>query len=360
MEALMFKPDWLQARSALEAWWCGEGLALSVTAPAETPHEDIASPGAPRDVEQQWLDSNYWDQHVRCSLSRTFWGGVAAPIYNTMVGGPGSLGLFLGCHGEPQPETMWYLPNIQTPEAHPPLKFDVANHWWKFHLEIIRLAQMHNEGRYLIGYPDLIENMDTLAQLRDSNALLEDLIEKPDWVLEKIDEINIAFFESFNALEEHLRDPWGGNSWSAFQLWAPGKMAKVQCDFSCMISPAMFQEFVVPALDRQCQWLEYSMYHLDGTQALRHLPALLKIEALNAIEWTPQAGLPGGGSPEWYGIYRDIKASGKAVQAIGVEVSEVLPLIEAVGPERMMILTHAATEQEARTLLRRIAWTGEC
>ena len=38
----------------------------------------------------------------------------------------------------------------------------------------------------------------------------------------------------------------------------------------------------------QCRWLDHSLYHLDGTQALHQLPALLAIEELDAIEWTPQ------------------------------------------------------------------------
>jgi hypothetical protein len=77
---------------------------------------------------------------------------------------------------------------------------------------------------------------------------------------------------------------------------------------------------------------------------------------LRAIEWTPQAGLPRGGSPEWYPLYRRIRAAGKSVQAIEVEPHEVEPLIEAVGPDGLLIQTRAATEQEARDLLARTGW----
>jgi hypothetical protein len=126
-----------------------------------------------------------------------------------------------------------------------------------------------------------------------------------------------------------------------------------------MISEAMFREFVVPALTKQCEWLDYSMHHLDGTQAMHHLDALLEIEALDAIEWTPQAGIPNGGSPQWYDLYRRIKAAGKSVQAIGVKPNEVEPLISAVGAEGLFIMTRAETESEARALLRRVGWKGD-
>jgi hypothetical protein len=114
-------------------------------------------------------------------------------------------------------------------------------------------------------------------------------------------------------------------------------MAKVQCDASAMFSPAMFERFVVPALTAQCDWLDYSIFHLDGHQCLCHLDHLLSIESLNAIEWTPDPTVPGGGSPEWYPLYRRILDAGKSVQAIGVRPNEVIPLLDAVGGPGMYI-----------------------
>ena len=85
---------------------------------------------------------------------------------------------------------------------------------------------------------------------------------------------------------------------------------------------------------------------------------LLEIEELDAIEWTPQAGIEGGGHPRWYDLYRRIKAAGKSVQAIGVKLDEIEPLIEAVGPEGLYILCWHDKEAEARALLRRCGWRG--
>jgi hypothetical protein len=123
-----------------------------------------------------------------------------------------------------------------------------------------------------------------------------------------------------------------------------------------MISPAMFRRFVAPALTEQCGWVDNALYHLDGTQALPHLDALLSIDTLKAIEWTPQAGIPQGGSPEWYSLYRKIRAAGKSVQAVSVAYDEVEPLIDAVGGEGMLINTWAPTESAARALLDRTGW----
>ena len=349
--ALLWKDDWPAARAALTAWWEHRGLALSVSAPKDEPWEAIPKPEE-RTPEYRWTNADYWKRSSIYYLSRTYFGGAAFPVLSTDIGGPGSLGLFLGAIGRPGPDTLWYDPVIKDPGAHPALQLNRGGEWWKRHFDLLEQGVRENHGRYLVGLPDLIENIDTLAQLRDGQTLLLDLLERPEWVKDQIAGINQCFFEAYDAMLPYVSDPWGGTTFTAFGLWGPGKVAKVQCDFSCMIGPDMFREFVVPALTEQCGWLDYSMYHLDGTTAVHQLDALLEIEPLDAIEWTPQTGLPGGGSPQWYDLYRRIKAAGKSVQAVGVEAAEVKPLLDAVGPEGMFIhVLPCASESEARELL---------
>jgi len=68
----------------------------------------------------------------------------------------------------------------------------------------------------------------------------------------------------------------------------------------------MFEQFVMPALTEQCDWLDYSMFHLDGHQCIPHLDLILSIDSLNAVEWTPDPQVPGGGNPRWFDMYRKI------------------------------------------------------
>ena len=304
MNELLWKPDWSLARQAFLDWWEHRGLALYITAPRAEPVEKLPEPRKPRDVEEQWTNVELWGQSAIYNMSRTFWGGVATPTFWSCIGGPGSLGLFLGAIGHPAADTLWYEPVISDPENYPPLKLDRNNIWWHRHMDLLRYGARESRGRFLVGLPDLIENIDTLAQVREGQFLLLDLMERPDWVKAKIAEINRAFFEAYDEMLAVTRDPWGGSAFAAFSIWGPGKVAKVQCDFSCMISAEMFREFVVPQLREQCRWLDYSLHHLDGTQAMHQLEPLLEIEELDAIEWTPQAGIEGGGHPRWYDMYR--------------------------------------------------------
>lgn len=351
--SLKWKPDWDAARENLVAWWQHRGTALCITAPREEPVEEAPEPRRPEDIVRAWTDPAYRCSRAEYEMSRTFYGGEAFPYFDTHIG-PGSLGTFLGSEPGFDERTVWYEPCITDPDAYGPIIFRTENNrWWRAHLALIEEGLRRARGRYLVGVPDLIENVDTLAAMRGTEPMLMDLIERPEWVKPRLVEINRAFFSTFEAMHARVRDEHGGNAFCAFRIWGPGRTAKVQCDFSCMISPEMFREFVVPPLAEQCQWLDWSMYHLDGTTAVQHLDALLEIEPLDAIEWTPQAGRPGGGSPEWYDLYRRIKAGGKSVQAVGVEPEEVLPLLDAVGPEGMFVMSHPKSESAARELLRK-------
>ncbi len=118
-----------------------------------------------------------------------------------------------------------------------------------------------------------------------------------------------------------------------------------------MFSPAMFEEFVVPSLAAQCTWLDNSMYLLDGHQCIPHIDLLLSIDALDAIEWTPDLKVPGGGDPFWYPIYRRILDAGKSVQAINVAPAQIVPLLDAIWSMGLYKMTQFNDEEEANALM---------
>ena len=57
-----------------------------------------------------------------------------------------------------------------------------------------------------------------------------------------------------------------------------------------MISPAMFERFVMPDLVACCDHLDHGFYHLDGKGEIPHLDLLLSIPRLRGIQWIPGDG----------------------------------------------------------------------
>jgi hypothetical protein len=98
--------------------------------------------------------------------------------------------------------------------------------------------------------------------------------------------------------------------------------------------------------------MDYSLYHLDGTDAIRHLDALLEIDELHAIEWTPEAGKPGGADPIWHDMYRKILQAGKSLQLVNLTPDEVMPLFKAIGHQGVYVMPDFQSTEEVEDLMR--------
>ncbi len=352
-------PNIEQAKKNHLAWWNRKGMVLNLKSPKRDAHpKDVL--GVSADPAARWTDLRVRCEGAEYDMAKTAYFADALPILGATFG-PGSLAEMLGAKPVYEPSTVWYEPCIADPEAYGPIRFDPKNNAsLDLHVRFVDEAMRRGGGRYMVAMSDLIENLDTLASLRGSEQLLLDLVERPRWVHRRQEEILQAFFEVFEIFYRKTRDGQGGNAF-IFDIWGPGKTCKVQCDMSCMLSPAMFKEFALPYFKAQCDRLDYSLYHFDGETAIQHLDLLLSIDSLDAIEWTPmgtfwsgtEAG-PSGGDPKWYDLYRRIKAGGKGVQAVGVKLEEVVPLIEAVGPEALYIVTYAPDEDAAQRLVEQV------
>ncbi len=352
----MWKSNWEQTKRRFIEWWDRKGLVVGMMGslrPEGLCHEPTARPPEPAYLRDAYVNAKLLACRIHRDLAHRAYPADILPIAKTDIG-PGSLALLLGSEPRFSPETVWFNPCLHEcdlPEQLPPLHFHEANAWWRVTEAILRECVRLGRGKYLVGCPDLVENIDILATLREPQRLMTDMIERPEWVERKVAEINEVWFDAYSRIYEIIRLDDGSSAYDAFRLWGPGKTAKVQCDASAMFSPDMFRRFVVPALREQCAWLDHSLYHLDGTQAICHLDALLEIEELDAIEWTPQAGIETGGHPRWYDMYRRILAAGKSLQVLHVRKEEIVPLLDAIGSDGVYLLTCCSDLDEAGEIL---------
>jgi 5-methyltetrahydrofolate--homocysteine methyltransferase len=86
----------------------------------------------------------------------------------------------------------------------------------------------------------------------------------------------------------------------------------LQSDFAYMISPRMFERFVMPDIAACCEVLDHAFYHLDGKGQIPHLDMLLSLERLRGIQWIPGDGQPPAES--WLPVLRRIRDAGKLCQ----------------------------------------------
>jgi hypothetical protein len=278
--------------------------------------------------------------------------------------GAGSLALYLGCEPEFAEYTIWFKECIKDNwNEVMPLKFNPENKWWKKHLEMIDKALELINGEFPVGIPDIVENVDILSAMRGPQKFCYDLIDEPDLMFELLRQLDDLYFRYYDDIYERVALKDGGSVYTVFQIWGPGKTAKVQCDFCAMMSPSQFRDFVVPSMRRQCKRLDSSIYHLDGPDAIKHLDALMEIEELDAVQWTPGAGKPDGGDESWYPIYDKVVDAGKA---LWIDIYQGSPdvwfekadkLVKRYGSKYLYLLFGEMDEREANDFLKKVAKT---
>lgn len=266
---------------------------------------------------------------------------LAIPDINTLP-----LALYLGTEPKFAPNTIWYEHTDISPDNDRDLIFSEDNHWYQNHIALFEESVKASRGEYLIGLPAVVPNLDVLVELRGAQNLLMDLVTDPEWVHEKLAQLNTVFQEVYSRMLPYCTDAKGWSTQGYFMFRGPGKVGLSHCDTASLISVQMFEEFVVPYLTEQCNFLDYSLYHVDGPDAVRSVDPLLEIPSLNALEFTPGPQVPSGGKPCWYDFYKKIKAAGKGVQAVEILPDEVEPLLDEVGPEGMYIMVEFETEEE--------------
>ncbi len=357
MHACTWKLNWGETRQHFTDWWRQEGLVIGAWTPPAAGGTQTAEPvpeWPPGDTRLHCTDVDRRARYCHAVLGRSCFGADILPVAESDIG-PGSLALALGCEPGFTPETVWFAPAFRdAPDVNalPPIRFNPESPWWQVHEAQLRRHKELSQGRYLVGFPDLVENIDILASLRDPQMLMLDMVENPEWVCRSVREINQAFFEGYMRLYDICREPDGSSVWGAFRIWGPGRIAKVQCDASAMFSPGMFRDLVKPTLAEQCAWLDGAIYHLDGTQCLCHLDALLEIPCLQAIEWTPQAGIEGGSHARWFPLYKRILDAGKSVQIVGARVEEIDDILNAIGAKGVCILCDFTTPEDVDSAAR--------
>ena len=314
---LLFRPDFDEARRWLTAWWNGADMgrpALLLTAPSPEPLDDVEEMPEPEGWVTHYSTSDF-GYRVNLGLRahvNTLHMAESIPTVSPDLA-PNCLALYLGCHGVEMPGTTWCEPCFERPEE-ARFEFDPDNFYWDFTLRLTREFLRLGKGKFLQQFPDLIEGLDTLGAMRGSDKLLLDLIERPDWVQSCMRQVTDRYFQYYDILYDLMRDDMGG---SVFWAWAPGRMVKLQCDFSAMISPDMFGEIMVPVLDEMTQRISYSMYHWDGPGALPHHDHLLSLENLDMLQWTPGAGHEPADDARWWPYYHKTVEAGKKLYVTG-------------------------------------------
>ena len=250
---------------------------------------------------------------IMLDLSQFEYYGDAFPFFNMDCFGPGVIAAFLGAQLDNSTGRVWFHPREKKPIHQLHLTYDPENVWLRRIREICVALNDRMEGRAVIGLPDLGSPMDILSSFLPGEELLYALYDEPEEVQRLRVEMEELWWRFYTELLPYCSLPAGGNTnWAGLYSAIPSYI--LQCDFSYMISPSMFREFVLPSLQLDCRRLGHTIYHMDGIGELPHVDSLLDIEELDAIQWIPGEGSPLPNDSAYIELYRKILGRGKQVQ----------------------------------------------
>ncbi len=369
---MYYKSDWSAARKRLEAFWHNE-IVDRCCAAVFAPRTASKLPPFPELQYGPWLGGlDKVDENDTASITRwwtdpqenydrmitwfenTYFGGEAIPA--TYVNwGAMAMAAFYGSKAVFKKDTVWYLPVIDDWSQWTWRLDPATNPHWQQIFAITRYLIQESRGRYFVGTPEVGSAGDVLSLMRGSDRLSLDLIENPEPVkagIKVIADTWVKFHEEMFQFTRDVND--GGDILPWLSLWAPGRHDQIACDFSTLLSPAMFREFFIPEIVRECAWCEYATYHLDGPQAMKsHLNALLEVKEIANIEWTPGISCPPTFTPGYIPLYRKIQAAGKRLYLLA-QPNEVEPLLGELSARGLFLCTNVNSEAEANDLLRNL------
>lgn len=313
------KPDFAATIERFAAWWEGELRDRPPVTLSVTPRSSSNGPPLPRvTATDPALEPEVAVERAIREILRRDYVGDAFPA-------------LLPAAERGLPGALYPAARVEEPSDWQRL-LDTSPDWespaWQALERITDLAIERSQGRFVVGLPSLTGATDLLATLRGHEPLCIDLLDHPALlrrVGERVAGDLAAGVERLSAKLE--RAGFGSTSWLPFYHEGPAQV--LACDFWCLVSSQVARDTIVPGILRELAPLERSLFHLDGTDALRHLDLLLEMPGLRAVQWA--YGPAHGPARRWIEIYRRVLASGRAVQVMARDARDALDVLEALG-----------------------------
>lgn len=300
-------------------------------------------------LRDRWFDSEYQVEAFARRIREKHFPAETFPVFWPNLG-PEVYAAFYGCELVYQDVTSYAKPMIHEWSDMATLRLDMDNPYLQKIDEMTRVALDRCEGRFLVGYTDLHPGIDCAAAWRDPQRLCMDMVLEPGEVKALIDLANRDFAKIFDHFHDML-SARGQPSAGWMGVPAPGRLHLPAADFASLVSPGMFDEFILPSFAREMTHADHNIFHVDGRGVAKNIDRILELPKLNAIQWAQGVGKD---RPilQWVPLIRKIQSAGKSV-IVDVAPAELEELIEQVRPEGLFLWIGAdpGTEQD---IIRRV------
>jgi len=321
------------ASARYAAWWQGGrvdrppvSLWIEPRRKSPSPHSQHAT------LRERWMDARFQVECAFANLTHNPAYGDCVPSFLPNVG-PDLVSTLFGADLEFGDNTSWCRHTVHDISewerfiATPP---NFENPYWQAIEDMITLAAERFGGRFYIAQPDLHGNYDILAGIRGPEDLCLDLVDDPELVRRACAHATRGYLEAYRRVYQRLSSLGQPcTTWTSYLHNGPAYVPS--CDFLCLVSKEIGDNYIRPAIEQEMAPLERSIFHLDGPQALHQLDMVLRLPGLNALQWVYGAGH--GRASDWLDVYQKAREAGKAVQVCAEDADDALTVLRALGPD---------------------------
>ena len=237
-----YKDNWEETRRRYEAYWEKDYvdrcmLAMTIPRPGGAPVFPLRKPTP----EEYFSDPQTIHEGMLNGCAQTEYLAEAIPSRIIEFGVAGQC-QFFGCRPNYTPDTIWFEPVLDEPDIS---KLQYSDTRFRALKDLTQGLVDRAGNDYFVGMNDNCGIIDALAHLRGTENLLMDMVEEPEFVHAARDRITDVWIRTQTEIFEMVKENnLGGSSHGWMHLWSPKRHLQLQCDYACMISPSMFEEFV--------------------------------------------------------------------------------------------------------------------
>lgn len=302
------------------------------------------------DYEQKWFDAEFRVQAFIESLEGKVFLAETFPYFYPFIG-VDAYAAFYGADLIFDEKTSWSTPCVKDWEDASRLKFEWdRNRYFRAVDELTRCALEHCDGKYLVGYTSLHPGVDCAAAWRGFGELCLDIYDHPEEVKNLVDLALRDFEDIFNHYDKMLKEK---NQPSISWMCVPSftSMHIPGCDFAAFVSPADFEKFCLPAIQREVCVADQNIFHVDGVGVANHIDQLLEIPEIDAFQWAQGMG-DNRSILKWIPLIKKIQARKPLI--VDVPLDELERFMGEVEPEGLLLWVRVEDDDEGWQALKRI------
>ena len=189
-----------------------------------------------------------------------------------------------GCRvvAAPSSNSIWSLE--PEPAAHEPREVAPNEAWIEALLAQVDWLTAHGPAGFPVTQAMMRGPGDVVEALIGATALLYGMMDGAAWLRRLIDSVTELFIRVARLQWDRIQPAWGGRV-NFFGFWSPGPCVRVQEDVQRLLSPALYREWLRPALERIVGEFPYSVFHLHSG-SLHLAQEVVGVRGLGALQVT--------------------------------------------------------------------------